>query len=350
MKLRWLVAAVVAQVLLLAFMAGQREWVLHTGRVIVLRTAPLDPDDPMRGAYVRLDFELNRVPAELCRGEVRTWLKNHDEEARPARDRVVYAELKTMPWGTVAVASLSDTPPASGLYLRGRVQHLETDAVTVRYGVEAIFLNKEAARAMETASRTSKAGAPLEVRVAVSDGGLGVMQSYQWEPLGLTLAFDRADSPPPDPNLRNAPRTIVGLTATLHNYSDHDVAVVDLPGAASFRLIRNERGFDIDRYAWDEPAASAAAAPQAADVAVLKPGASRAVRIDLRDARWRLRERKIPNAAPIAFTDADRSGFAPFRLEYRPPLPAAAAALPHAELIQLRPVVSRGFGPSAGVD
>ena len=50
-RLPWIVAAL--QIVLLAFMAGEREWVARTGTPVVLRTAPIDPRDPMRGDYVR---------------------------------------------------------------------------------------------------------------------------------------------------------------------------------------------------------------------------------------------------------------------------------------------------------
>ena len=55
---RWFpVVVVVAQVGVLGFMAGEREWVAKTGTEISLRTAPIDPRDAMRGDYVRLDYE-----------------------------------------------------------------------------------------------------------------------------------------------------------------------------------------------------------------------------------------------------------------------------------------------------
>jgi uncharacterized membrane-anchored protein len=54
---RWLpVAVVVMQVAMLGFMAGEREWIAKMGTRISLRTAPIDPRDPMRGDYVRLDY------------------------------------------------------------------------------------------------------------------------------------------------------------------------------------------------------------------------------------------------------------------------------------------------------
>src|SRR5690348_12571096 len=119
-KLALLVAAL--QVLVLAFMAGQREWILRTGTPLVLRTAPIDPNDPMRGAYVRLDYEISTVPPALCRGEVAKWTKLADyRESQQLRDRVVFAAMAVNSYGLADLTSLSDRPPDTGPYLRGRV-------------------------------------------------------------------------------------------------------------------------------------------------------------------------------------------------------------------------------------
>ena len=95
MKTRLALAVAALQVIVLAFMIGQREWIARTGTPITLRTAPLDPNDPMRGAYVRFNYEISTVPVALCRGEVVKWTKiTGYPEQRGLRDRVVFAALK----------------------------------------------------------------------------------------------------------------------------------------------------------------------------------------------------------------------------------------------------------------
>ena len=153
MKLKAVLLVAALQVLVLAFMAGQREWILRAGAPLVLRTAPVDPNDPMRGAYVRLTYEISFVPAALCRGEVAKWLTTPDYSGQLAvRDRVVYAAMKTNPHGLAELTALSDTPPAAGPYLRGRVESANPNGVNVRYGIEALFMHKYAARLMEETS------------------------------------------------------------------------------------------------------------------------------------------------------------------------------------------------------
>ena len=53
----WLLATVV-----------QQETLRHRGRVILLATRPVDPRDPLRGDFVRLNFEISEVPTNLLAG------------------------------------------------------------------------------------------------------------------------------------------------------------------------------------------------------------------------------------------------------------------------------------------
>ncbi|MBK6341440.1 MAG: GDYXXLXY domain-containing protein [Flavobacteriales bacterium] len=46
-----------AQLAVPAWMIAGRERVLSQGEVFKFKTAPIDPRDPFRGEYVRLDFE-----------------------------------------------------------------------------------------------------------------------------------------------------------------------------------------------------------------------------------------------------------------------------------------------------
>src|SRR5688500_8738375 len=106
-----ILAAVAAQVAVLAWMAAEREWVGRTGRTVYLRTAPGDPQDPMRGDYVRLDYEIANVPKARCRGRVAEWFKTGVDIYRvnnQIRDRRVYAEIGLDSEGVAELVTLSD--------------------------------------------------------------------------------------------------------------------------------------------------------------------------------------------------------------------------------------------------
>ena len=59
MRKAFILAAIILQVMVLAYMAGEREYILKNGKLIHLRTAPVDPRDLFRGDYVRLNYEIS---------------------------------------------------------------------------------------------------------------------------------------------------------------------------------------------------------------------------------------------------------------------------------------------------
>jgi uncharacterized membrane-anchored protein len=85
MRKTFIVLTVLLQVLVLAYMAGEREHILRYGRIINLRTAPIDPRDLFRGDFVRLNYEISRISAQ----ELPT-----DEFSRIEKGEKVYVSLK----------------------------------------------------------------------------------------------------------------------------------------------------------------------------------------------------------------------------------------------------------------
>lgn len=352
MRVKLALLVVAWQVLVLAFMTGQREWIQRTGTPLTLRTVPIDPNDPMRGAYVRLDYEISFVPATLCRGEAAKWTKTTDyREQQRLRDRVVYAALHIDVYGLANLTSLSETPPDTGPYLRGRVVSADSNGVRVRYGIEALFMHKAAAQKMEAMARNEKAGAPMSISIGVGSSGIAVLKDHAWEPLGLTITPDRPPSRnPQDQTQRWQPQLITGLTLTLHNYGDRDLAIVDLPGATSFRLVPNSRQMAV-HYSWvGETKEGERPAPQPADIIVLKPGATHQVHLDLTQPEWWVIDTNKPEAGPMPLQKVTDGWSASFRIEYSPPGADAVRGLPHADLIRHAPLRSRAFNANAGVD
>jgi len=356
MRTRWIIAVAAAQVALLLFMAGEREWVLHTGRTVILRTVPLDPDDPMRGAYVRLTHELNRVPKAQCHDGLVSWFAPHESTwrfQRSLRDQRVYATLRLNETNVAELVFLSNQKPASGLFLRGRVESVDDDSVQVRYGVEALFMAKQNAQKLDTERFGSKAGVPLDLDVRVDPRGLAVTRAHHWESLGLTVAIDRpAPTTTPQNQLARPPRAPTGATLTLKNHGTTPIAIVNRPGGRSFRLISETRwGFANDLWAHEtEPLPE----PTPADVIILQPGENQKVSIDFSAAAWTVLHRinEENPVKPVLLAQLDPSGNTTlFRFEYVPPSPIERAKLPHADLISTTPLKSRAFNLwSGGVD
>ncbi|MDP3070489.1 MAG: GDYXXLXY domain-containing protein [Opitutaceae bacterium] len=358
MKVRLVIAAsaVALQVLALGFMAGQREVVLHTGQRIWLRTAPVDPRDKMRGDYVRLRYDISEVPRELWRGGLEARFAARTEvysRHRNHRDLPVYATLRNGEAGVAELVSLSDERPAGGLFLAGRVNYLDGDLLLVRYGVEAMFTEQGKAQRIEDARLQERPGNPLNTEVAVNAAGLAVLRGYRWEPLGLAATFERVTMPAetnPDGAPRRAGRQFIRrVKLELKNHGPEDVAVVDLSGGGSWRLVPNERLRAGAHYRWSG-VGETAAKPTAADVILLKPGEVRTMFVDLMEPRWFVADTRKPDSPPIPLRDAQEGWFGSFRLEYAPPAKADVAGLPHADLIRHGRLVTRAFNATVTMD
>jgi uncharacterized membrane-anchored protein len=351
-RFRLAIGAVVLQVFALAFMAGEREWIVRTGRTVLLRTAPIDPNDPMRGEYARLDYEISHVPPSRLEGGLPK-LFAPPLDYRNTRHRPVFARLAVGDDGVADLAGLTDAKPSEGLFIRGRTHQAHTRNVQVRYGIEALFMQQGTAKKLEDLRATEKAGVPLDIEVALSPSGTAVLKNYKWESLGLTVTFERTTVPirtpgaVPDPS--RTQQLITGVKIELKNHGPDDVAVVDLPDAASFRLVPDER-WQESKYRWvgDDRVPPA---PSPTDVVVLKSGQSHRLRIDLTEPRWFVVSAAPDgNKIPVPLRDVTDPWSASFRVEYLPPAKSAVSGLPNASLIRHGRLRSRAFNPTAGLD
>jgi hypothetical protein len=248
--------------------------------------------------------------------------------------------------------ALSDRPPASGPYLAGRIDFSNVDVINVRYGIEALFLQQGAARAVEAARFKEHAGAPLDVDVAVGASGMAVLKGYSWEPLGITVTFERPPRPRP---IRGIFQPQTGPTAALVklvNYGPADVAVVQKPDGGSFRMVPDTRRTNGQpAYHWVGESGPPADL-SGATVVVLKPGQTLETRLDLAQPKWFVTGPNTgsPNGVPVSLHDLKNGWNAWFRIQYSAPTSAQSAGLPHAELIWHRAVTSRAFGAMFGLD
>jgi uncharacterized membrane-anchored protein len=336
---------VLAQVGVLAFMAGQREWVARTGRTVTLRTAPVDPNDPMRGEYVRLSYDISQVPRSLCRDGVLAYF-DVKANGKNFRDQRVFAVLEADGSGPSRLVALTDRQPAEGTYLRGRVDFVNafqgSGSVRVRYGIEALFVEEGQAKAFADARGGPMTGVPLDMDVSVSPGGMAVLKGHHWEALGLIVAVDR----PARPLIRNpqpGPRPgAQGASLELKNVSGAPVAIL----AQAFRLVGNAQ-HGTGRFRWvGEGRAPKAVDP--ADVRLLRPGESLRIPVDFMDPQWFVTDSAKPaeSASPVSLSTLANAWDASFRIAYAPPDAAACAGLPHADRIWHGEILSAAF--SAG--
>ena len=331
MRIWILVLAAGLQLAVLGFMAGEREWILRNGQTIFLRTAPLDPQDPFRGNYVRLDYDISRIsPKRMKGGLPKTW------EPR-TRGVQVYAVLTNKFGRVYSLDYATDRLPAGGVCLRGRVdQYWGGNSIPVRYGLEAFFMQEDKAKQLEGQRWRGEIQVPLEVEVAVSGRGVSVLKGYHWRDVGIGLNIE---------TVSRTNRQVTALTVKLIKNSSNSFSIVDLPRGRSFSLVNDElRSWGNQDWTWVDQGKPRPRATDS-DVVVLKPGDSHSIRVDLTRPEWFVRDAKGSTNSMSGIQW--RGGM--FRLVYSPPPPAECQNLKHANLIWQGELPSRAFG-GGGVD
>ena len=336
MRRIFVLTAILLQIAVLAFMAGEREHILANGRVIRLRTAPVDPRDWLRGDYVRLSYEISRIGAERIEGLAKNQpLKKGDP---------IYVVLQADADGLYRFEHARLQKPAGGVFLKGRTLHPHQtrqpgSPVWIAYGIEAYFVEQGAGAAIEK-RRGDRAGVqvPLEMEIVVSPNGAAVIKGYRWCPLGLGLQILR--SPGNSPQNRESQES-AAVRLTLANASDKPLAIVNLPSGCSFSL--EPVPWSMGRWA---PAYSPCrpAPPSDSDVVVLAPGAEKSIDIDFAGERgWVKADGHTRQIGALPLSEQ-------FRLVYRPPDAADCRHLHQRDLIWHGSLASRVFHGRGQVD
>jgi uncharacterized membrane-anchored protein len=160
-----LAGVALAQTGVLAWMVADRIWLLQSGREIVLPIVPVDPRDLFRGEYVRLSYDISRLPAHLLEGP------------QPQRNAPFYVVLESQHgevWQPIKVSAAQPSengPTRIVLKARPRYQWPvdppATATVWARYGVESYFVPQGQGARLETLARDKK----LAARIAVDSRG-----------------------------------------------------------------------------------------------------------------------------------------------------------------------------------
>jgi uncharacterized membrane-anchored protein len=145
----------------LAAMVIDRVRLLSSGREITLPIIPVDPRDLFRGEFVRLGYDIGRVPAGLLEGPA------------PRRNSAFYVVIERNAEGTwtpvkVTRAMTQETSP-DRVVLKGRPTSswVSWDAPRnvhqVRYGIESYFVPEGQGKRLEDLAREKRMAALVAV-------------------------------------------------------------------------------------------------------------------------------------------------------------------------------------------
>ncbi len=163
MSLMTVIATLFILTILLGAMVWGRVSLLQNGAQVVLKTAPVDPRDLLRGYFVRLSYDISRIsPNELQQPlsleEMRIGFKKHAN---------IFVKLQPDENDFWAPISIHRTIPAKeipdrSVFIRGRVQYgtcpgkrliKRKCTYRIRYGIEKFFADKKRARKLEDIGR-----------------------------------------------------------------------------------------------------------------------------------------------------------------------------------------------------
>lgn len=166
-----------AQTAILGYMIESRASVLRYGHEVLLKTAPIDPRDLLRGDYVVLTYEVSRISKTLISGTK----PGHGDEAR------LHVRLKPGADGfwTVSQASFDPLLAEEGsvvlLTQPIKIYNWEWESagsLTVSYGIERYYVPEGEGKPIEdgrnqgrvsVAARVSDAG-QAQIRALMLDG------------------------------------------------------------------------------------------------------------------------------------------------------------------------------------
>lgn len=141
-----------AQLYVPAQMIASRELIRSSGTLFKFKVAPVDPNDPFRGKYIRLDYSADRYYDTLS--------LLYDENSESYRSRMAFALLDTDDDGYAKLHSIRLEAPESGHYVPVEIYHGNTRTsegrsanVVVNYPFDKFYMDEMKAPKAETAQR-----------------------------------------------------------------------------------------------------------------------------------------------------------------------------------------------------
>ena len=169
---RLVIAALVvalAQIGFLGWIIAGRAAVLRDGRDIVLKVEPVDPRDLLRGDYVRLNYEISRIPAKSITGPPAGSLTTEEGPlyVRVRKGDDGYWHPVSAAFGAQPAAAESpDEADVKGHIREGWSLEGE-NTIDVEYGLDRFYLPEGEGLAIEQDIRVR----PFGIRVALASDG-----------------------------------------------------------------------------------------------------------------------------------------------------------------------------------
>lgn len=145
MKTKWgIVIIILIWILVLVGIIYKHNVVIIKGKIILLKTEPVDPRDPFKGDYVNLQFDISRIRETLTSEQKTDLLRNHK----------IFAVLKSAKEENTDYFVLdyftTKRPNASKVYIQGWVWGEINNWMRVQYNIESYYVPEGKGKEIES--------------------------------------------------------------------------------------------------------------------------------------------------------------------------------------------------------
>lgn len=156
----FLKAMIVPAVILLGFIV-YNYYTLSQGNEILLKTAPVDPNDLFRGNYVNLRYDISTID-----------LNNVTYDMPFVNGDDIFAVLVKGDkyWSVTGIRHYIQRPQSNEVIMKGKVAYSYGDQVNVLWGIESYFVSEGKGQAIEREIRD------VSVKVSVDSTGRALIK------------------------------------------------------------------------------------------------------------------------------------------------------------------------------
>ena len=131
---RWFYLLAATQAIFLTGWAAWHEWIVRVSPSVLLEVLPVDPDELLRGTYIRLNYSISTIPESMLTGQ-----PDSGDTAGTGRFCVSLAQQGDY-WKT-ASASYGRCPPGGRDRIQGRYDYKDGSGnVHVEYGIGRYYV------------------------------------------------------------------------------------------------------------------------------------------------------------------------------------------------------------------
>ncbi|MBU1054967.1 MAG: GDYXXLXY domain-containing protein [Proteobacteria bacterium] len=317
-----IIVAVLLQCIALAAICFQREIILHSGNVVYMRTAPVDPRDLFRGDYVRLNYEASTIPKNLITDDL--WDKIKSENC-------VYVIYETDDRNVMIPKKLSvNKPPATEKYIRAYTTGKMSWDAFLRYGIEKYFMEQGKGRTLEKGKTLKGIHIPLEMEVAIGKGnGIAVLKGYRYADLGMNIVTPKRKD-------ENENKSFC-ITLKIVNASNKPLSIIQPEDNRTFEIEILSNRNEKEPIEISAPENISMFYTQS-DIKIIAPESVYDVKIDLSNSGYKLHK----GGKEISWNDFF-AGYQNARIKYVSPSPEKLEGLKGAESLWKGVIYSRNF-------